>query len=156
MDADPVFYQRLSLILRKMIADYQAQRIAAAEYLKRAKEVAEETRTHGMAKVPPVLRDHVPALAFYNTLTKAILGETQPGTGDATRLSALALEIDETVRDMVVVDWQNKPAVQNAIKNALEERIIARLEATNREVPFETIDFILDKVLQAARHHYPR
>jgi type I restriction enzyme R subunit len=156
MDEDPVFYQRLSAILRKMIADYQAQRIAAAEYLKRAKEVAEETRTHGMAKVPPVLRDHVPALAFYNTLTKALLGETEPGTGDVTRLSALALEIDETVRDMVVVDWQNKPDVQNAIKNALEDRIIARLEATDREVSFETIDFILDKVLQAARHHYPK
>jgi len=57
---------------------------------------------------------------------------------------------------MVVVDWQNKPDVQNAIKNALEDRIIGRLENTDREVPFETIDFILDKVLQAARHHYPK
>ncbi|MCB1130823.1 MAG: type I restriction endonuclease subunit R, partial [Verrucomicrobiae bacterium] len=156
MDEDPVFYQRLSVILRKMIADYQAQRIAAAEYLKRAKQVAEEARTHGMSKVPPALRDHVPALAFYNTLNKALLGEAEPGADDVAQHSALALEIDETVRAMTVVDWQNKPDVQNAIKNALEDRIIQRFEDSERDVPLETIDFILDKVLQAARHHYPK
>lgn len=32
----------------------------------------------------------------------------------------------------------------------------SRIEKANREVPFKTIDFILDKVLQAARHHYPK
>jgi type I restriction enzyme R subunit len=156
IDEDPVFYQRLSAILRRMIDDYQAQRIAAAEYLKRAKQLAEETRTHGMSKVPPALRDHVPALAFYNTLQKALLGELEPAPDDVSQLSTLALEIDAAVREMVVVDWQNKPDVQNAIKNALEDRIIGRLESTERAVPFETIDFILDKVLQAARHHYPK
>jgi type I restriction enzyme R subunit len=156
MDEDPVFYQRLSAILRKMIADYQAQRIAAAEYLKRAKEVAEETRTHGMAKVPPALRDHVPALAFYNTLTKAIHGEEEPDGGSISQLSALALDIDATLRDKIVVDWQSKPDAQNAIKNALEDRIIENFETAGREVPLETIDFILDKVLQAARHHYAK
>ena len=93
MDEDPVFYQRLSAILRRMIDDYQAQRIAAAEYLKRAKQVAEEARTHGMSKVPPVLRDHVPALAFYNTLQKALLGEIEPAPDDVFQLSTLALEI---------------------------------------------------------------
>ena len=77
-----------SAILRRMIDDYQAQRIAAAEYLKPAKQVAEETRTHGMSKVPPVLRDHVPALAFYNTLQKAILGESEPGSEDVSQLSS--------------------------------------------------------------------
>jgi type I restriction enzyme R subunit len=156
MDEDPVFYQRLSAILRKMIADYQAQRIAAAEYLKRAKEVAEEARTHGMAKVPPALRDHVPALAFYNTLTKAIHGEEEPDGGSVSQLSALALEIDATLRDRIVVDWQSKPDAQNAIKNALEDRLIESFDAAGREVPLETIDFILDKVLQAARHHYAK
>ena len=110
IDEDPVFYQRLSAILRRMIDDYQAQRIAAAEYLKRAKQVAEETRTHGMSKVPPALRDHVPALAFYNTLQKALLGEAEPAPDDVSQLSTLALEIDEAIREMVVVDWRRKQA----------------------------------------------
>ena len=109
-DEDPVFYQRLSAILRRMIDDYQAQRIAAAEYLKRAKQVAEETRTHGMSKVPPALRDHVPALAFYNTLQKALLGEAEPAPDDVSQLSTLALEIDEAIREMVVVDWRREQA----------------------------------------------
>jgi type I restriction enzyme R subunit len=156
MDEDPVFYQRLSFILRRMIDDYQAQRIAAAEYLKKAKEVAEEVRTHGMAKVPPVLRDQVAALAFYNTLTKALLGDGEVGQADATQLGELAVELDGIVRSLVVVDWQNKPDIQNAIKNALEDRMICSFEKDGRAVAFETIDFILDKVLQAARHHYPK
>ena len=109
-----------------------------------------------MSKVPPVLRDHVPALAFYNTLQKALLGDAEPGSEDVSQLSTLALEIDEVIREMVIVDWRNKADVQNEIKNALEDRIISRLEDANRPVPFETIDFILDKVLQAARHHYPK
>ncbi len=156
MDEDPVFYQRLSAILRRMIDDYQAQRIAAAEYLKRAKQASEEVRTHGMSNVPPALRDHVPALAIYNTLNKAIHGEAEPGTEDVSQLSGLALELDSLIRELVVVDWQNKPDIQNDIKNALEDRMLGSFEQSGRDVPFDTIDFILDKVLQSARHHYPR
>ena len=66
------------------------------------------------------------------------------------------MEIDATLRDRIVVDWQSKPDAQNAIKNALEDRLIENFEAAGREVPLETIDFILDKVLQAARHHYAK
>ncbi len=156
MDEDPVFYQRLSAILSRMIDDYRAGRIAAAEYLKRAKQIADEARTHGIAKIPPPLRDHAPALAFYNTLVKAVTGADEAAPDDIPALSALALEIDEILRGNIVVDWRNKPEVQNAIKNALEDRIIGSLEAAAHHLPFETIDFILDKVLQAARHHYPK
>jgi type I restriction enzyme, R subunit len=156
MDEDPVFYQRLSTILRRMIDDYQAQRIAAAEYLKQAKQASEEVRTHGMSKVPLVLHNHVPALAIYNTLIKAILADAEPNTEDIQQLSEIALGLDSKIRAMVVVDWQNKPDVQNEIKNALEDDLLCHVEQTGRPVPFETIDFILDKVLQAARHHYPK
>ena len=157
MDEDPVFYQRLSKILRKAIAEYEAKRIAAAEYLKRAETVADEVRNHGVKNVPEPLRDRTSALAFYNTLNKAIHGEkAEASPEDIGELSVLATRLDDVVGAKVVVDWQNKPDVQNAIKNALEDKLLEAFDETGREVAIETLDFILDNVLQAARHHYPR
>jgi type I restriction enzyme R subunit len=156
MDEDPIFYQRLSRILQKAIADYEAMRIAAADYLKKAKEVAREVRTHGVENIPAPLMDRPPALAFYNTLKKAFHGEATIVTDESEPLSQLALNLDSIVRDKIIVDWQNKPDAQNSIKNALEDALIDTFELQGKNLAIETLDFILDHVLQAARHHYPR
>lgn len=157
MDEDPVFYQRLSKILRKAIEDYKAKRIAAAEYLKHAQSVAEDVRNHGLKNVPEPLRDCPSALAFYNTLKKALVGDEGEASSQAVQeMSELSVRLDEVVKDKVVVDWQSKRDVQNVIKNALEDEMLDAFEEIGREVEVETLDFILDNVLQAARHHYPR
>lgn len=156
MDEDPIFYQRLSRILQKAIADYEAMRIAAGEYLKQAKAVEREVRTHGVEDIPAPLINRPPALAFYNTLKKVFHGEGHPDEQSIDALTQLAEQLDDVVRTKVIVDWQNKPDAQNAIKNALEDRLIEALEEEGKAVEIETLDFILDHVLQAARHHYPR
>ena len=156
MDEDPVFYQRLSRILQKAIAEYEAMRIAAAEYLQQAKEVANAVRNHGVDDVPNGLSERIPALAFYNTLKKAINGEATISEDESNTLSQLAMCLDDVVQREIVVDWQNKPDAQNAIKNALEDEVIEAFAAQDKEIEIETLDFILDNVLQAARRHYPR
>ncbi len=157
MDEDPVFYMRLSKVLKKAIEDYEAKRIAAAEYLKRAQSVADEVRSHGIKNVPEPLQGKPSALAFYNTLTKAVVGEDdEVSPKDVGELSVLAARLDGLVMGKVVVDWQKKPDVQNAIKNALEDLLLDVFDETGREVEIETLDFILDHILQAARHHYPK
>ena len=75
---------------------------------------------------------------------------------DSAPLVGLATRLDEVVKDKVVVDWQNKPDAQNAMKNALEDEVLDALDGDGREVDLETLDFILDSVLQAARRHYQR
>lgn len=157
MDEDPVFYQRLSKILKKAIEDYEAKRLAAAEYLRTAQSVANEVRNHGLTNIPDSLQNQAAALAFYNTLKKAVVGEDDEASSqDVEELSSLAVQLDSLVRNMVVVDWKGKSDVQNAIKNALEDTLLDTFEETERDVPMETLDFILDSILQAARHHYPR
>ncbi|MBL9160985.1 MAG: type I restriction endonuclease subunit R [Verrucomicrobiales bacterium] len=157
MDQDPVFFERLSKVLRKVIEDYEAKRIAAAEYLKRAQSVSEEVLSHGIKNVPEPLRDRPPALAFFHTLRRAILGEEGESKPKVVEeLTALSTHLDEVVARRVVVDWQNKPDVQNSIKNALEDALLEAFAESGREIALETIDFILDHILQAARHHYPR
>lgn len=157
MDEDPVFYERLSRILKRAIEDYEAKRIAAAEYLKRAEEVADEVRRHGVVNVPEPLRDRAPALAFYNTLKKALVGEEpEAPPEDVGEMSVLAARLDDLVQEKIVVDWQNKPDIQNTLKNHLEDEMLAAFGETGRDVDIEKLDFILDNILQAARRHYPR
>lgn len=156
MDEDPVFYQRLSRILQKAIAEYEAMRIAAAEYLKQAQSVAREVRQHGIEDVPSGLSERAPALAFYNTLKKAMHGESNISEMETDLLSQIATCLDDTVQREIVVDWQNKPDAQNNLKNALEDELIEAYAAQSKEIEIETLDFILDNVLQAARRHYPR
>lgn len=155
MDEDPTFYQRLSRLLQKTIADYEAKRIQAAEYLKRAREVAEEVRTRGADKVPPKLRDNPPALAFYHTLKQALLGsDTEVPVAESAGFTALSLKLDKVFAEQAVVDWQRKPDAQNTLKNAMEDELLAAFDQAGREVSLETLDRILDTLLQSARHHY--
>ena len=156
MDEDPVFFQRLSRILRKAIEDYEAKRIRAAEYLRTAEDARDQVRQHGVDNVPLRLRDNRSALAVYHTLTRALLGEDrEPNDEEEAGFTILAIKLDRIVETTVVVDWQNKPDVQNGLKNALEDTMIDAFRQEDREVDLSVIDFILDKVIQSARHHYP-
>jgi type I restriction enzyme R subunit len=167
MDEDPVFYQRLSRLLEKLIEGYRVARLKAASdvaklqkaaesYLKKARELSDEARSHGVDRVPKLLRDRSAAIAFFNALCEALnIGATDD---DQTRnwLGSLADRLDNVVKSNVVVDWQSKPDIQNAIKNALEDVLLEAFEQASRDVSMDSLDSILNHVMQAARRHYAK
>lgn len=66
MNEDPVFYERLSQLIKETIEDYHRQRITEAEYLAKAKDY-EDTFINGKKhNIPDRIKDNNTAIAFYN------------------------------------------------------------------------------------------
>jgi type I restriction enzyme, R subunit len=123
---DPAYYDRMSKLLKEIIADLRAKRIEYEEYLKRIAELAKKVQTGLADSVPAKLR--TPGMrALYNNLempgdpmyTSAFReAPSVYGTPGDPRLS-LALAIDETVRRVRPDDWRGHQARENEIKRAL-------------------------------------
>ena len=122
---DPVFYDKMSVLLKEIIADLKAKRIDYEEFLKRIAEVAKQVQA-GKSDDTPAKLDTPGKRALYNNLNKP---QTQkPGivadgagvyrvAGDPAL--ALALEIDATVRQVRPAGWRGHKARENTIKAAL-------------------------------------
>src|SRR5208337_177761 len=101
---DPVFYDKMSALLKEIIADLKAKRIDYEEFLKRVAEQVIKPLQAGKTADTPAKLDTPGKRALYN-----ILGENEE----------LALKIDEKVKAVRPADWRGKKPRENVIKNAL-------------------------------------
>jgi type I restriction enzyme, R subunit len=100
---DPAFYDRMSVLLNEIIADLKARRISYEEFLKRVAQVAKEVQTGKTTDTPEKLNTPGKRALFNN------LGQNE----------ALALLIDETVKQVRPAAFRGNKARENVIKAAL-------------------------------------
>jgi type I restriction enzyme R subunit len=100
---DPAFYDKMSVLLNEIIADLKAQRMDYALFLKRIAELAKQVQA-GKATNTPEKLDTPGKRALYNNLNQN---------------EALALKIDETVRQVRPNAFRGNQAKENVIKAAL-------------------------------------
>jgi len=102
---DPAYYARMSQLLDEIIAMRKARAIEYEEYLKRIAELAKQVLS-GRADDTPVRLNTPGKRALYNNL-----GQNE----------ALALQIDEKVKQVRPDDWRGIEARERVIKAALYE-----------------------------------
>jgi type I restriction enzyme R subunit len=100
---DPAFHETMSALLDEIIADLRARRIEYVEYLRRIAEIATRVQT-GQSDDTPEGLDTPGRRALYNNL-----GQNE----------ALALQIDQAVKEVRPDDWRGHQARENEIKRAL-------------------------------------
>ena len=100
---DPAFYDRMSALLKEILADLKAKRIDYEEFLKRIGDLAKQVQG-GTAPDTPSAMNTPGKRALYNNLNKD---------------EALALKIDDTVRRVRPDLFRGNQAKENAIKRAL-------------------------------------
>jgi len=100
---DPAYYDKMSALLDEIIADLRAKRIDYAAYLKKIAELAKQVQT-GQADDTPEQLNTPGRRALYNNLQQN---------------EALALQIDEAVKQVRPDDWRGHQARENQIKQAL-------------------------------------
>jgi type I restriction enzyme R subunit len=100
---DPAFYDKMSALLKEILADLRAQRIDYEDFLKRIAELAKQVQTGKAADTPEKLNTRGKR-ALYNNLNKD---------------EGLALQIDETVRRVRPNAFRGSQAKENVIKAAL-------------------------------------
>lgn len=156
MDEDPAFYRKFSELLAQAIADFRAQRLSDAEYLKKVADIAEKVKNRTGDEIPSKLQHRDVAKAFYGVLLE-IFGKYAEKNGiDARELGADAgIRIDELVRDRKVVYWTHNADVQNQMKGAIEDYLCDLKDKQGFELSFEDIDRILEQCLDIARARYP-
>ncbi|UFP95117.1 type I restriction endonuclease subunit R [Gloeobacter morelensis] len=122
--SDPAYYDRMSELLKEIIAERRDRALEYEEYLKRIAELVQRVTTGQGEGVPEQL--NTPGRrALYNNL-----GEDE----------ALALKIDETVKRMRPDDWRGNRVKENVIKYALHEVLqdeaeVERIFLTIRQQP---------------------
>ena len=117
---DPVFYDKMSTLLREILDDLQAKRIDYEEFLKRVAVVAKQVQA-GKSDDTPAKLDTPGKRALYNNLKPVCDRNTvepmhEPDTDPTLRLS---LQIDQTVKRVRPAGWRGNQARENIIKAAL-------------------------------------
>ncbi len=154
MEEDPFFYRRFSKILEDAIEAYRLQRISDAEYLNKVTEVMNSVRGRTGDDLPPELRNHEVAKAFFGVV-RDVLNRKDFPQERATGLAAqAALEIDEVVRKNRVVDWTLNMDVQNAMRNSIDDYLYALKENEQFDLSFDDMDSIVENSIHIAKARY--
>ena len=134
---DPAFFARMSALLDEIIKLRKEKAIEYEEYLQRIAELAKRVQTGKGADTPEVL--NTPGrLALYNNLKDHVVGNRveQPSAayGDRDAALALALRIDEVIKQKRQADWRGITAREQMLKQELFN-VLGDIDEVNRLFP---------------------
>lgn len=158
-DDDPIFYKKLSELLKEAIAKYSKQIMDEAErlkndnaYLNRVTEILTMARTRTGDDIPISILNNEVAKAFYGVVFEKIKKY------DASKDSAaeLALKIDKIILDNQYVDWVKNTDLQNKIINDIEDVLFGFKDTNKIDITFDDIDFIIEESMKIAKRRYAK
>lgn len=158
-DDDPIFYKKLSELLKEAIAKYSKQIMDEAErlkndnaYLNRVTEILTMARTRTGDDIPISILNNEVAKAFYGVVFEKIKKY------DASKDSAaeLALKIDKIILDNQYVDWVKNTDLQNKIINDIEDVLFEFKDTNKIDITFDDIDFIIEESMKIAKRRYAK
>jgi len=154
MEEDPSFYLSASKILNDVIVDWREGRIADADFLKRVTEVMNKVTDRSGDDLPPELRNHDVAIAFYGVVNE-VFGKLKTSPSDLRKITTeTAMEIDRIVQKCMVVDWTSKSDVQNEMRNQIEDCLYELKKHRGIALGPEEMDSILEGSISIARNKY--
>lgn len=113
IDSNPVYYGKLSEKLQQIILQRRIEAMAYEEYLRQVEELARSIVNPNDEDVyPEEINGNQPAMIFYDYFE----GEDR---------AALALSVDEAVRNAIRPSWKSNPQVQQLIKQAIYKALLA-------------------------------
>ncbi|MDJ1472438.1 type I restriction endonuclease subunit R [Xanthocytophaga flava] len=160
MNEDPVYYKKLSELIRQTIEDYHQQRITEAEYLLRAKDFENRFFDDRRDDIPASLKDNPTAIAFYNLATEELKEGLSAKTNKVTIATEIAMGIDNVVKANVfekgfpVIDWQKNNDVKGRIKIGMDDWLFELKDKYVLDVNLTQIDQLIEACLKVAEIKY--
>ena len=158
-DDDPIFYKKLSELLKEAIAKYSKQIMDEADrlkndnaYLNRVTEILSMARTRTGDDIPISILNNEVAKAFYGVVFEKI--KKYNATKDSA--AELALKIDKIILDNQYVDWIKNTDLQNKIINDIEDVLFEFKDTNKIDITFDDIDFIIDESMKIAKRRYAK
>lgn len=160
MSEDPVFYKRLSELIKQTIDDYHQKRISEAEYLQRVMQQETDFFAGSSKDVPPLLRGNKNAIAYYNLVSEELrtaLDETNDKIGIA---SEIALAIDEIVNMNIldngnqVIDWFKNVDIKGKMRIEIDDLLFDMKSKHNLNATLEHFDQLIAESIKIAESKY--
>lgn len=155
MDEDPVFYRKLGEMLRETYEEYRRRRFEQLELLRRVQEILEHAQRRERFEEAPSALDGRPLARTYYDIAGEALGEAGAEVSDEDT-AELAVAIDEIIRRLAIVNWEDNLDVQNRMRIEIEDAMIRFAEERGVALSFELIDQVMDRCIEAARRRWGR
>jgi type I restriction enzyme R subunit len=161
MEEDPAFYKKFSELLKETIADYEANRINEAQYLRKVQEIMENVLAHTDNDIPEEIRDKDVAKAFYGLTLESLDDKIQDKVVKTQISVQTALQIDELIKHAVlennhpIVDWQSKSNITGKLQIEIGDYLIDKVrDKYNVSLSFGEMDEIANKCIDVAKLRY--
>lgn len=160
MNEDPVFFKRLSQLIKETIDAYHQQRINEAEYLARAKEYEDNFLNGKKDNVPTSVSGNDTLTAFYNLATEELKEALKPKANWMDIAAEIALAIDAAIkenafdRERPVVDWMNNLDIEGRIKISIDDLLFDIKSKYELDLNFDQIDQMVTDSIKVAKIKY--
>ena len=153
MDEDPAFYQKFSKLIQQTIDDFRAKRISDLEYLNKAIDIRNKIVGKVHDDVPDKLSSNEDATAYYGVL-KAFLNGSDLNSAIFEDITAdTALEIYRILSKYNKVHFWDDEDAQKQVANEIDDYLYDELKTEKEiELSLDTMDKIIEKVLEVAKH----
>ncbi len=160
MNEDPVYYKKLSRLIKDTIDDYHQHRISEVEYLNKARKFEDQFHSGKQDNIPNNLEGNETGIAFYNLINEIFKG-VLTRTEDKPNIAAIMAQgIDEVIRSIVfengnpIIDWVNKSDIEGKIRIEIDDYLYDLKIKQNVELPFDLIDQLVEEGLKVAKLKY--
>lgn len=148
-DKDPAFYKRFSELIEEAFNEYRNKRYSEAQLLEKMREINRAVVDKDQSDLPPKLHGKEQAAAFYGIVADIFQGDDIESAPDI--LAEIGLKVDEIIESKKIVHWTQNQDVQNKMLIDIEDYLYSIKGRYELDLPADTIDAILDKVMETAQ-----
>lgn len=157
-DENPAYYQKFSDRIEKILEEYKNRRISEAsdlDYLTKIEDIMKNYREKkDDTYYPDPIKNNENAQAFYGEVNNVIKESSASYNTKDDEIGALALEIDNVIKENSKIDWHDNIDVHNKIAQEIDDILYDYTSKNNIDIPFEDIDKIIEKVKNVALKRY--
>ncbi len=157
MEEDPAFYKKFSQMLKDAIADYETKRINEAQYLNKVKEIMDAVLSHTDTDIPASLQNVDVAKAFYGITNEELQNKVSDSETRKQISAHTALAIDEIIKKLIKVNWQNEVDVPKKMIHLIGDYLIDEVrDKYYLQMSFEEIDKVAELCVNVAKIRYKK
>lgn len=160
MNEDPVFYKRLSQLIKETIDAYHAGRLSEVEYLNKTMAYESDFTHRRQDSIPSEIVDNDIRIAFYNQANVILENALKDNANKTKVATSISIGIDDTVRSIIfdrnalIVDWEHNNDIQGKLRIALDDYLYDAKAMYDISITDKEIDLLEEECLKIAKARY--
>ncbi|HXK50662.1 MAG TPA: HsdR family type I site-specific deoxyribonuclease, partial [Clostridiales bacterium] len=152
MDEDPAFYEKFSKLIQGVIDLFREQKISAAEYLAKSKEMDHKVKNKIKEDIPGIIKDNDEASTYFGVIKPIFNLQDQDEI-----IAETSLEIQKIISKHSKIHFWDDEDEQNLVINEIDDYLFdVIIGKEGIYLAVEQMDEIIEKVMQTARFRSSR